>query len=51
MEMPLQIEVTEENAVEILERKQAGENICYRCVKDALDLVKLRIFIVPQNQE
>jgi hypothetical protein len=49
--MPIEIIVTNENASEVLARRQDGENICVKCVKQAFELIKSRTFVVPQNQE
>lgn len=47
----IQIQVTEENAKEVLERKQTGENICPVCVKQAFDIIKAKIFQLPEVVE
>jgi hypothetical protein len=51
MEMPIEIIVTNENASEVLARRQSGENICIKCVLQAFEVIKSKAFIVPQNQE
>jgi Cys-tRNA synthase (O-phospho-L-seryl-tRNA:Cys-tRNA synthase) len=43
----IKIEVTDENAKEVLKRKQDGENICPVCVKQALDEVMKKILVAP----
>jgi hypothetical protein len=43
----IKIEVNEENAKEVLKRKQDGENICPICVKDALSIIIKNVFKVP----
>ena len=47
----IKIEVTEENAKEVLKRKQEGENICGLCVKDAYNILTASIFKLPQQGE
>jgi hypothetical protein len=47
----IKIEVTDENCKEVLKRKQDGENICPLCVKEALNTVLKKIFIVPAMEE
>jgi len=46
----IKIEVTDENAKEVLQRKQDGENICPICVKDALNRLTKNIFKVPTQE-
>lgn len=41
------VEVTKENAREILKRKQNGENICPICVNKAMAFVQKTIFKLP----
>jgi DNA modification methylase len=49
MQAPIKIEVNEENAKEVLKRKQEGENICPICAKEAFQKVKDSIFKVNLN--
>jgi hypothetical protein len=37
------VEVTAENAKEVLARKNSGENICPKCVKQAFEIVIGRV--------
>jgi hypothetical protein len=44
MGMPIVVEVTNENAREILLRKQNGENICVVCLREAYKKVTAKVF-------
>ena len=45
----IKIDVTDENAKEVLQRKQDGENICQLCVKDAYTRLTNKVFTLPQQ--
>jgi len=47
----IKVEVTEENAKEVLKRKQDGEPICPICVKEAFELIKKNVFKLPNQEE
>jgi bacterioferritin-associated ferredoxin len=47
----IKIEPTEENYKEILKRKQDGENVCGLCVKAAFNILKNKVFTLPQQEE
>ena len=47
----IKIEVTDENAREVLQRKQDGENICPMCVKEALTKVIKNTFVLPTLED
>jgi hypothetical protein len=50
MGIPIVVEVTNENAREILLRKQNGENICPKCLKHAYKKLISKVFKTT-NQE
>lgn len=47
----IKIDVTDENAKEVLQRKQDGENICQLCVKDAYTKLVNKVFTIPQGEQ
>lgn len=47
MEKIIKVIVTEENKLEVLKRRQNGENICNKCVTEAFNLVKNKTFCLP----
>ena len=45
----IEVEVTKENAREILKRKQNGENICPICIKKAMEFISKKVFKLPNQ--